>query len=367
MSRRAIFRPRNVITAYIHVIGAYMASREVSKSMPARAKLTVISGSVTIKEAFADFLRDCQSTLEENTCAYYKHQLTQLIRWLDERDVALCDVRARDIREYIGYRQEKGLSQKSRRHDALCAKVFLKFCHREGYIESDPLKDYQIPRAPEAYVRMPTAAELRSLLQAVKDVWTVSKNPNCRYHWTDKDRRFFRERDFALFVTLIDTGARISELLDLKVPDYKPDIREIHIRESKGDKPRHVPITSMCVKVIADYHKAAGKACHEYVFANMFGERTDYGRTGRAFRRYMAFAGLEGFTIHGIRHYAGTQLAKTNPLGAQQILGHRDLKTVMKYVHRDADHVRDVHTDADSLGQVLVNVRSDRSRKKRTP
>jgi site-specific recombinase XerD len=47
-------------------------------------------------------------------------------------------------------------------------------------------------------------------------------------------------RDRAIFLSLLDTGARASKFLNLNLEDINPITGEILIREGKGRKPRTV-------------------------------------------------------------------------------------------------------------------------------
>lgn len=84
---------------------------------------------------------------------------------------------------------------------------------------------------------------------------------------------------------------------------------------------------------------------------------------------------MEGFTLHGLRHYALTQIAKTDVLAAQRIAGHTSLVVTQSYLHADPSYVREKYDRADPLGtllgepktakEVLVNPKAEKEKAKR--
>lgn len=311
--------------------------------------------------ALTDFLRGCTGELEPRTVQSYRYQLKPFARWASANEIPLAQFTARHMREWLAQRAEGGVSQKTRRNDAITINVFFKFCVQNDYLPKNPLYDYKIPRAPEPFVRMPSPDELRALLLAVKERWDPATNPPIK-HTPARERRFFRLRDYAILAGLIETGCRAGELLALTLDDYRPDRREIAIRQSKGDAPRIVPITDHWIACVAAWRKARPNVDCDRLFINQFGGPMEVTQVGRSFRHYRDFAGLEGFSLHGLRHYAITQIAKVDVLAASDIAGHKDLKITRAYLHRDADHNREKHALANTLGKVLQHRRSGASR-----
>jgi len=159
---------------------------------------------------------------------------------------------------------------------------------------------------------------------------------------------------------LIETAARIGEMLALTVEDYQPELGQIVIRKSKGDEPRIVPISPTWIEAVDSYLKVRPKVESEVLFISEYGTPIIVNEFGKRFRGYLKYAGLSGFSLHGLRHYAITQLAKTDVWAASIIAGHKDLTVTRGYLHGDPDHVRSVHTLANPLGRIMVNVRSQK-------
>jgi integrase len=101
-------------------------------------------------------------------------------------------------------------------------------------------------------------------------------------------------------------------MLALKPDDYQPKERQIVIRKAKGDEPRTIPVSDFWIQAVDAYLRARPKVDSDRLFISEFGGPLDPGQVRKAFRSYQEFAGIGGFTLHGLRHYALTQLAKTD-------------------------------------------------------
>ncbi len=195
------------------------------------------------KDAVADFLMQIRGSREEATEKFYRDRLKMLVEWAEQQNIPLMEFRARQLREYLGARADRGVSDRTRRHDAAATRVFLKFCMREEYIEGNPLAGFQVPKAARAYIKCPSDDEIRALLKALQERWKPSRNPSARFV-NAPARLFYSRRNYAIIAGLIETAARIGEMLSLTLGDYQPEQRQIVIRQAKGDEPRVVPISS---------------------------------------------------------------------------------------------------------------------------
>jgi site-specific recombinase XerD len=82
------------------------------------------------------------------------------------------------------------------------------------------------------------------------------------------------------------------------------------------------------------------KKSKELVFATRNGTRlAHYDRT---FKRCATRAGIEGASIHTLRHTAASHLvmAGVDLATVARILGHRDITTTMVYAHLASDHLQ---------------------------
>jgi hypothetical protein len=124
----------------------------------------LLHSSVTWKEAVADFLMQVRATREENTEHFYFERLRLLPRRAETQSIPQRELEARNLREYLAHRAGQGVSDQTRRHDAVSARVILKFYKREDYVDGDRLAGYQVPKAGRICVKYPSDDEIRTLL-----------------------------------------------------------------------------------------------------------------------------------------------------------------------------------------------------------
>ena len=178
----------------------------------------------------------------------------------------------------------------------------------------------------------------------------------------------------SIILGLLDTAARIGEILNLKVDDYSPSERQIVIRESKGKEPRVLPISSEWAAALTTWLKVRQRIMinvpkgqdEGWLFISEFGGKMDERHFLRALRKVTGWAGLtENITLHSLRRYSLNRLAKVNLLAAQTIAGHKETKTTLIYTRLDPDFVRDVHSSVGVLRDIVGSKRGNEKARRR--
>lgn len=328
-------------------------------------------------DAMEDFLCHLAGSREEKTASYYKDRLRMFARWAHDeaeggKGVSLAAFRARHMRQYLAYRAnavvpgtDRKISDRTRRHDAVACRVFLRFCAKEDYISGNPISDYAIPKAPKAAVSVPTDAEVSRLLVATQERWSAAKNGNARY-FAANARTFYARRNFAIIAGLVETCCRIDEMLSLELGDFDAGRREVTVKLAKGDEARTLPISAAWVTAVEAYLRVRPKGADaKLLFVTEFGTKIEPNPYRKQFYHDQDFAGFERhYTLHSLRHYSLTQIARTNVVSAQQIAGHKSLAVTQGYLHADRETIRCDHAAANPLGRLLVNTRSQKQKKK---
>ncbi len=318
-----------------------------------------------------DFLDWCKGErMKETTIEYYRCRLSLFTRWASDRGLAVADFRGRHMTAYIAERRDapgrngKGIvSFATLTHDGKAVRRLFRFAVENDVLEQDPLRDYIVKKAPDGNVYCPSSDEVRKLLVTVSDRWDPAKNPKAGFVPLE-ERRFYRALHTAIIGGLIATGARINELLALRLDDYQPDRLQIYIPASKNGEDRFVPFLQAWQEIVSTWRKERPRTKSPMLFVNRFGGEIDPASFGLVFRRYRALAGLDRVTIHSLRHYAVSQLAKVDVLMAANAAGHKSLEVTRRYIHKDADHIREKYDEADPLGKVVVNKRSEQQKKR---
>lgn len=158
------------------------------------------------------------------------------------------------------------------------------------------------------------------------------------------------QRDYALFALMINTGARVQEVLDLRVRDVRLDAPSQVRLTGKGNKTRLCPIwpatANLLRGIMAKSIESAEDPPNQLLFLNAKGESlTRYG-VRYLLRRYVKKAAEEMPSLrdkrlhpHCLRHSTAIAMLKAGVDFAtiSQWLGHAGLNTTMRYARADID------------------------------
>ena len=159
------------------------------------------------------------------------------------------------------------------------------------------------------------------------------------------------ERDRLILLTLVATGLRRSELLDLNWGDLDlgGDRPSLLVRSGKGGKPRRQPLITALGQELAKRRAAISPAAEDPVFCGLQGKRLQRTILGLIIRDAAERAGIDKrVTAHTLRHTAATWLRqKTGDARlVAEYLGHADLSTVSRYAHVAPN---ELHSAADAI------------------
>jgi len=321
-------------------------------------QLAVISKTAW-SDLTSDFLLHIQATKKPKTAYSYKAQLRLFERWASERGVTPQTFRIRDMDAYLVFRKGNGIALKTQRYDAVIIRAMFAYGVQVDLIERHPLKNYRILNVPDKEEFCPTKEQAAAILHAIGTRWNPTTNPKTRFVAAE-ERRFYRLRDFAIISGLLGTGMRITEMLSLNIEDVDVESLTASVKESKTNDFRKVPFTQTWAKALAEWRKVRPRCESGRLFVSAYGDDLNCNTFGAIFRVYRRLAELpEEFSCHSCRHYAITVLCETDIKAAQGIAGHKSLATTNKYSHTNEAHKREKMTEADPLGKILVNRRTE--------
>ncbi|HJA41434.1 MAG TPA: tyrosine-type recombinase/integrase [Firmicutes bacterium] len=259
-----------------------------------------------------------QTDKSKETMSGYEKDLKNLHMFLEKTlncTVYLEEILTEDLEAYILYRKECGLSTSTRARNLHSIKSFYRFCHKKKYIPQNiayDLEPIKVNRKEREYL------STNEQIQLLKTI---------RYPIIQ-----------IIAFTLLHTGLRISECVNLKTYDVSFKHRQIKVREGKGNKDRIIPMSRDLYQELKQYASTERKCIQEsdYFFATQ--------KTGRVSTQYVNRVLKETakelkwektISAHILRHtFASTLLAKgANIVEIQRLLGHSDLKTTSCYVH----------------------------------
>ena len=170
------------------------------------------------------------------------------------------------------------------------------------------------------------------------------------------------ERDFALLALMFNTGARVQEVLDLRLQDVRLDPPQQVRLKGKGNKVRVCPIWPRTAQLLhelvqrrSSQHSDAGKLP---LFVNQRGEPLTRFGVRYVLRKYALRSGVTTAVSqtlphpHTLRHTTAVHLLKAGVDFAtiSQWLGHASLNTTMRYARSDLDLKRQ------ALSQVFPDI-----------
>ena len=166
------------------------------------------------------------------------------------------------------------------------------------------------------------------------------------------DRASAKKTELPVIVAVVKsvllTGARISEILNLRWEDVRAEDLELHLRDTKTGFSRR-PISAEALAAIRTIRRAPGEA-HVFPSPRRAGQPVDYATVRKAFGRIAGRAGISNCTLHTIRHWFSTLTANSisNPRVGMALTGHKSHASYLNYVHGDREQARKL---ADELGQ----------------
>lgn len=192
----------------------------------------------------------------------------------------------------------------------------LRWTVEEGWLPRNPAHGIQRRKEPAGIVRWLDEDERKALLGACdKSEWA----------------------DLGLLVRLaLSTGARQSELMNLRWEDLDLQNGLAHVGKTKNDEPRMLPL-------IASVRETLKKKTRPIKGGLLFPSPAKDSKPFE-FRKHwdaaVKAANLKEFRFHDLRHSCASYMAMAglSPLEIGDMLGHRTLVMVRRYSHLSTDH-----------------------------
>ncbi len=156
-----------------------------------------------------------------------------------------------------------------------------------------------------------------------------------RYLQIDEAQRLIHASDpefRALVRAALATGARYSELANLRVADFNPDAGTVQVRASKSGKGRHIVLTEEGIRQFDGL--CAGRTAIGWILLKGDGSKWLKSHQTRPMREACVRAGITPLaSFHALRHtYASLSIMGGAPLLVVATnLGHSDTRMVEKH------------------------------------
>jgi site-specific recombinase XerD len=292
-----------------------------------------------------------------NTIAIVEASVRYLERFLMANNLSTTvnEIRAEELRQFIVYLKEQPrffnhrftkpqtshLSGHTVNGYLRALRAFWSWLERENFIEVSPFVRLKIPKAPKKVIPIFTEEQLHRLFAAIDTTSPIGY------------------RDFTIILTLIDTGIRCSELINLRLTDVNLESRLLKVW-GKGNKERLVPIGVKVQKAIWKYlniyRPEPASPRYDHVFLTCDGHPLTKDRLESIIERYGKKANITGVRVspHTFRHTMAVAFLRNggDVFSLQRIFGHSQLEVLKGYVNlaqADISRVHAKNSPADNL------------------
>ncbi|MGB6774897.1 MAG: site-specific integrase [Terriglobales bacterium] len=271
---------------------------------------------------FEQFIRERQylHNVTPATIEWYRHSLA----WLPTEQPS-----ADELKESVLKMREKGRKATGCNSVIRAINAYLHWSNAGERKCSPACLHLRIPALKEPQNVLPTftAQQIRLLVR-----------------WKPKGK--YQRRLHLIILFLIDTGARISEALGLRVRDVDLDNLLVTL-DGKGRKQRVVPFSLELRKILYRYISDLNRKPESLLMATrnetMLGRRV-------VLRDVKLLCKRIGFepparTVHATRHTMATNYIRRGGSVAalQRVLGHSSITTTMRYVHVQTEDLSNAH------------------------
>ena len=287
---------------------------------------------IQIKEYFLKSILD-QKNYSKKTFENYNRDLNKFFKFLNDYKIKdIKKITKETVRLYFLKQKNNNISNRTLGRYYSSLNSFFLYSIEHEYIGVNPLKFIDYPKYTKKIPEYIYDYQLEKLLNE-----KTSENVEIEL------------RNKLIIHLLLDTGVRVSELVNIKVRDIDVEERIIKVF-GKGSKERFVFFTSKTKELLINYFiKRKEKAITDNLLINYKGEKL----TERSVQKIIKLVGEKiGLDIHPhlLRHTFATDLLNK---GAdirmiQELLGHENLDTTQIYTHVSNSRVKEVYDDSHS-------------------
>ncbi len=243
-----------------------------------------------------------------------------------------------EIYEYIDYLKDKRkISPRSRQRKLSAVKSLFKYAATTRMIKNNPARDIDHSASKVTLPKYLTLSESEDLLNTINSEKESST----------------KKRDYAIILTFLNTGMRLSELVSINLEDFDRDMTSL-IVTGKRSKQRIIYINEAVKDAILDYRASLSEEQNAVtdpksknrhpVFLSNRNARISNKTVQWLVNKHLKEAGFayKQLSTHKLRHTAATLMYREGGVDVrvlQDILGHEQLSTTQIYTHVASEDV----------------------------
>jgi site-specific recombinase XerD len=258
-----------------------------------------------------------------STIRTYINEMVQLLQAI--KNIPADELKPEHLKRYLLYCYEKLGLKENTLHSRINAMKFYyeQVLKREKFF-------WEIPRPKKPY-QLPKLISTNKILRGIMTIENLK-------HKT-------------LLLMAYNAGLRVSEVVHIKITDIDKDRMQLRVEKSKGKKDRVVPLAKAMMLVLAEY---MGKYKPGYWLFEGQAKGEAYSKRSAqiVFKEAYKDMGLPAdISFHSLRHSYATHLLDngTDIRFIQELLGHNDIKTTLRYTHVSTRELGKIENPLDTL------------------
>ena len=267
---------------------------------------------------FVAWCKDVEYRQKPSTAERIRVSFASLVSFFGEKP--LVSIGPGEIERYKTHRiQINAVKDVTLRHDLHALSLFFQYAQKMRWRDGNPVRELSIPSDTGAVRMHPLSAEEEKAYF------------KSAYQITD---RAGRRNVYDVSKVLIDQGCRPEEIMAASKCDFDPESGTLYIRGGKSRAAkRTLYLTPVVVGILAARLKTEGP----WLFPSERYSGHHITKLNNSHDRVCREAGVS-FVLYDLRHTFGTRQAtelKIDPFTLAAMMGHANLRTIMRYVHPD--------------------------------
>lgn len=277
-------------------------------------------------DMFIAYMRNVKNR-SRNTIAAYSQDLREFCAVMDDKE-SLNEITQEDIEmRYIANLVDNGNSASSRARKLSSLRSFFNWAVTREIVVENPVEKVEMPKIPHKEPKIMEEDE-------VSDVMFYARNDDSRESCCEGFR------NMAILSLMFNTGARRSEVTEIKLSDLNLSDGSLLIH-GKGNKERVVYFNDTTRAILSEYvssHRNGLKPSEhsEYLFVSKRSEKLSPCAINKIVNKYFEKANVKekGYTAHSTRKAFATQAYNNtgDVFAVQNLLGHSSPSVTVRYV-----------------------------------
>ncbi|MDX1906577.1 MAG: site-specific integrase [Bacteroidia bacterium] len=271
-------------------------------------------------QAFVETLQ--LKAYSKNTIRTYTHEFAQLLQTL--RSNSVDDLSSERLRSYFLYCINTLKLSENTLHSRINA---IKFYFEQVLKREKFFFDIPRPKKPSTLPKAIHAQDIKKLLEVTANL-----------------------KHNTMLKLCYGMGLRVSEIVNLKIKDIDSKNMQVFIERAKGKKDRYANLPETILEQLRAYFLEYKPKV--FLFEGQYGGQYSIRSVQKVFSDALKKAKInKDVGIHGLRHSFATHLleAGTDIAFIQELLGHQDIKTTLRYTQVSSQSIKKIKSPLDTI------------------